>query len=94
MRNQYLAEWEAEHPLPSPTNFKVEEEVETFGVPFGYSDLADHEANFFNSVRTRKKPVENEEFGNHAAIGCHLANYSYFKDTAAQWDGAGRKIKG
>ena len=94
LRNQYLAEWEAEHPLPSPTNFKVEEEVETFGVPFGYSDLADHEANFFNSVRTRKKPVENEEFGNHAAIGCHLANYSYFKDTAAQWDGAGRKIKG
>jgi predicted dehydrogenase len=94
LRNQYFAQWEADHPLPTPTNFKVEEEVETFGAPFGYSDLSDHEANFFNSVRTRKKPVENEEFGNNAAIGCHLANYSYFKDTVAQWDGAGRKIKG
>ena len=72
----------------------MEDEVETFGVPSGYSDLADHEANFFNSVRTRKKVVENEEFGNNAAIGCHLSNYSYFKDTVAVWDGGGRKIKG
>jgi hypothetical protein len=38
--------------------------------------------------------VENEEFGNRAAIGCHLANYSYFKETVAVWDEAGRKIKG
>src|SRR5437667_6726692 len=59
LRNQYLAQWEADHPLPNPLNFKVEDEVETFGVPSGYSDLADHEANFFNSVRTRKKVVEN-----------------------------------
>ena len=94
LRNQYLAQWEADHPLPNPLNFKVEDEVETFGVPSGYSDLADHEANFFNSVRTRKKVVENEEFGNNAAIGCHLSNYSYFKDTVAVWDGGGRKIKG
>src|SRR5437660_6484655 len=94
LRNQYLAEWEAEHPLSNTLNFKVADEVETFGVPSGYSDLADHEANFFNSVRTRKKVVENEEFGNNAAIGCHLSNYSYFKDTVAVWDGGGRKIKG
>src|SRR5438309_794430 len=94
LRNEYLAQWEADHPLPNPLNFKVEDEVETFGVPSGYSDLADHEANFFNSVRTRKKVVENEEFGNNAAIGCHLSNYSYFKDTVAVWDGGGRKIKG
>jgi len=25
-------------------------------------------------------------FGNHAAIGCHLANYAYFKNTIATWD--------
>jgi len=89
-----LTKWQAEHPLPTPLNFNVEEEVETFGVPTGYSDLADHEANFFNSVRSRKKTVENEGFGHNAAIGCHLANYSYFKQTAAIWDSAGRKIKG
>jgi hypothetical protein len=94
LRNQYLAKWQSEHPLPNPLDFKVVEEVETFASPAGYSDLADHEANFFNSVRTRQKAVENEEFGNNAAIGCHLSNYSYFKDTAAVWDGAARKIKG
>ena len=25
-------------------------------------------------------------FGNHTAIGCHLANYAYFKKTIARWD--------
>ncbi len=38
-------------------------------------------------------PVDNE-FGNNAALGCHLANHSYFNKTIAVWDGAGRKIKG
>ncbi len=66
----------------------------SFTPPDGYSDLVDHEANFFNAVRSRKKVVENEEFGNNAAIGCHLANHSYFKETAAVWDPAGKKIKG
>lgn len=94
MRNQYLAKWQAEHPLPNPLQFKVDEEVETFGVPPGYSDVSDHQANFFDAVRSRKKTVENEEFGNYAAIGCHLANYAYFKQTSAVWDGAAKKIKG
>jgi len=44
-------------------------------------------------LRSRKKTVENEEFGNNAAIGCHLANDSYFKGTAAVWDEKGRKIR-
>jgi predicted dehydrogenase len=93
LRNQYLANWRSEHPLADPLQFKVAEDNEVFGVPFGYSDLADHEANFFNAVRTRKKTVENEEFGNNAAIGCHLANYSYFKETPAVWDSANRRIR-
>ena len=80
--------------MPNPLGFKVDEESETFGVPAGYSDLSDHQANFFNSVRTRKRTVENEEFGNNAAIGCHLANYSYFNKAVAVWDERGRKIKG
>jgi hypothetical protein len=45
-------------------------------------------------VRTRKPPVENEEFGNHAAIGCHLANYAYFKNTIATWDANAKTIRG
>jgi hypothetical protein len=68
--------------------------VETFVPPAGYSDLVDHQANFFNAVRTRKRVVENEEFGNNAAIGCHLANYSYFNKAVATWDEGAKKIKG
>jgi hypothetical protein len=50
-----------------------------------------HQANFFNAVRTRKATVENEVFGNHTAIGCHLANYVYFNKKIAMWDGDGRR---
>lgn len=94
LREQYLEQFEKEHPLPTALGAKPVDEVETYGTPDGYSDLVDHEANFFNAVRTRKKVVENEEFGNRAAIGCHLANYSYFKETPAVWDDAARRIKG
>jgi hypothetical protein len=37
-------------------------------------------------VDTREPVVENEIFGNHAAIACHMANYSYFHRSAATWD--------
>jgi hypothetical protein len=31
-------------------------------------------------------------FGNHAAIGCHMANYAYFNKATAVWDQAAKKI--
>ena len=89
-----MKKWQAEHPQPVPLKFKVDEEEETFTTPPDYNDTADHESNFFSSVRTRKPPVENEQFGNNAAIGCHLANYSYFRTAVAVWDPQARKIKG
>lgn len=94
LRNEYLEKFEADHPLPDPLKFQVDEESEVYTPPPGYNDVSDHQANFFNSIRSRKKTVENEEFGNIAAIGCHLANYAYFKQTAAVWDPQSRKIKG
>lgn len=93
LRKQYLAEWAAQHPQPSPLNYTAVE-AETFTAPAGYSDVSAHEANFFDTVRTRKPPVENELFGNHAAIGCHLANYAYFKNTIATWDANAKMIRG
>ena len=93
LRDQYLAEWEQKHPQPTPLHYSVDDEGESFTVPKGYSDVSDHEANFFNAVRTRKPVVENEIFGNNAALGCHLANYSYFNKTIAVWDAAAKKIK-
>jgi predicted dehydrogenase len=92
LREQYLAKFKEEHPYPAPLNWKVDEEAERYANPPGYSDLADHETNFFTAVRTRKPTVENEVFGNNAAIGCHLANYSYFNKTAAVWDAGAKKI--
>lgn len=94
LRDEYFAQWRRDHPLPEPGKFTVEAEVETFVPPPRYSDVPDHLANFFESVRTRKTPVENEVFGNHAALGCHLSNYSYDHNGLATWDAATKKIRG
>jgi len=93
-REQYIADWNREHPRPAPGENKVESEDEVYAAPPGYSDLVDHLANFFQAVRTRKPVVENEVFGNHAALtGCHLSNHSYFNKTVAVWDAASKTIK-
>jgi len=92
LREQYLETWHEEHPSPGPLQSAVDEEVETYTVPPGYSDVVDHEANFFHAVHTRKPVVENEVFGNHAAIGCHLANYAYFNKCVAVWDDGQKNI--
>jgi hypothetical protein len=93
LRNQYLAEWAADHPQPPALDYQVVE-TQTFTAPVGYSDVSAHEANFFDAVRTRRPTVENEEFGNHAAIACHLANYAYFKNTIARWHPAAKTTRG
>jgi predicted dehydrogenase len=92
LREQYLKQWHEEHPPTGALASSVDKEVESYTVPAGYSDVVDHEANFFNAVRSRKPVTENEVFGNHAAIGCHLANFAYFNKSIAVWDGAGKKI--
>src|SRR6202522_216782 len=93
LRKEYLAQWKAEHPAPEPLDYQTNEAM-IFEAPDGYSDVAAHEARFFNAVRTRKPTVENENFGNHAAIGCHLANYAYFKNKIATWDADAKTIRG
>src|SRR5581483_11192408 len=57
LRDQYLADFKKDHPY---YNVKVDEGTEVFGAPEGYSDVVDHQVNFFNAVRSRKKVVENE----------------------------------
>ncbi len=85
-----MEEWKAAHTAPPPELG----EAESFTLPQGYDDTADHIANFFRAVETREHVVEDEVFGNNAAIGCHLANYSYFHRTVATWDAATKTIKG
>jgi predicted dehydrogenase len=93
LRNEYLAKWKADNPLPGPFDYQPVE-AQTFTAPSGYSDVSAHQANFFNAVRSRKPTTENEEFGNNAAIGCHMANYAYFKNTIATWDASAGVIRG
>src|SRR6266849_1424800 len=92
LRDEYLKKWAEEHPWPAPLASKVDEDGEGYTVPPGYSDVSDHQANFFNAVRTRKPTVENEVFGNNAAIGCHLSNFAYFNKSMAVWDAKAKKI--
>src|SRR5256885_7961462 len=92
LREPYLKKWREENPLPTPLDFRVEGETETFTTPPDYDSVADHQSHFFNAVRSRKAVVENEIFGNNAAIGCHMANYAYFNKAVAVWDAAGKKI--
>src|SRR5215831_13317635 len=93
-RKEYMQQWEAEHPSASASKFDAKKETEVYNLPRNYDDVVDHQARFFEAVRSRNKTVENEEFGNNAALGCHLANYSYLNRTAAVWDADAKQIKG
>ncbi|MGZ4790106.1 MAG: Gfo/Idh/MocA family protein [Terriglobales bacterium] len=58
-----------------------------------YDDVRPHLWTFFESVRSRKPLVEDAVFGHHAALACHMANESYFRQQAVTWDEASRTIK-
>ena len=93
-REEYIANWNKQHPKPSIGEYKLDSEAEVYVPPPGYSDMVDHLNNFFQSVKTRKPVVENEVFGHHATItGCHLSNFSYFSKTGATWDASSKSIK-
>ena len=93
LREEYLENWRRNHPAPAPGKFAVGEQEEVYTPPRGYSDMTDHLANFFNSVRTRKPAIENEVYGHNAAIGCHMSNESYFTKKPAVWDAAAKAIR-
>jgi hypothetical protein len=37
--------------------------------------------------------VEDAVFGHHAALACHMANDSYFRQKAVQWNASAQKIE-
>jgi len=94
LRAEYFKSWAAEHPQPAPGRYTLMDESHLLEAPAGYDYERDHMNYFMDSVRTRKTPVEDANFGNNTAIACHMANYSYFNKTIATWDPAARKIKG
>ncbi|MCM3872866.1 MAG: Gfo/Idh/MocA family oxidoreductase [Pyrinomonadaceae bacterium] len=66
---------------------------EVYVAPQGYNDLADHLANFLDSVRTRKPVVEDAVFGFRAAGPALATNLSYFEGRSLEWDPEGVKLK-
>lgn len=88
-KKKYLSDWRTAHPQPAaplPPS-------ESYTPPQGYDDTADHIATFFRAIETREHVVEDEVFGNNAAIACHMANHSYFHKSVVTWDPAAQNIK-
>jgi predicted dehydrogenase len=65
---------------------------EKYAAPKGYSDSYDHFENFFDSVRTRRQPVEDAVFGYRAAGAALLANRSVEKGEIVHWDPDAMKL--
>jgi predicted dehydrogenase len=88
LKKKYYDDWWAAHPQ------KFEPPItETYTLPQGFDDSVAHIANFFRAVETREHVLEDEVFGNNAAIACHMANHSYFNRAAAVWDAESKTIK-
>lgn len=90
MHEAYEKKWRAENtpklgqePMPETVTYKGPD----------YDDMKPHLWTFFQAVRSRKPVVEDALFGHHAALACHLANESYFRQAAVQWDAAAKTIK-
>jgi predicted dehydrogenase len=90
MRDAYEKQWRAQNspklgqdPMPETITFKGPD----------YDDVKPHLWTFFEAVRSRQPVVEDAVFGHHAALACHMANESYFRQNAVHWDEKTRTIK-
>jgi predicted dehydrogenase len=90
MRAAYDKEWHEKNDPKLGTSKLMQ--GETYQYPAGYSEFREHLWHFFQSVKTREPSVEGPVFGNNTALGCHMANYSYFEKTPAVWDESARNI--
>ena len=90
MRDAYVKQWHQEHD-PAPGKEPAPESITYNGND--YDDLRPHMWKFFESVRSRKPLVQDTVIGHHAALGCHLANESYFRKTPVYWDATTETIK-
>ncbi len=90
LRGPYQAQWHQEHD-PKPGKEPALESVSFRGND--YDDLRPHLWNFFESVRSRKPVLQDAVFGHNAALGCHMANESYYRKKPVYWDAASQSLK-
>jgi predicted dehydrogenase len=90
----FLKEYREKYPPQRPTADGIRATgEERYNPPPRYSDHLDHHANFLESVRTRKEPVEDALFGIRAAGPALLSNQSVFEKKPFFWDAQAAKIK-
>lgn len=87
MQKDYDAKW-----TPEQRKRKTKEDI-IFKAPDGYSDHLDHFTNFFDSIRTGKKVIEDAEFGFRAAAPALSCNTSYLSKKIVHWDPVNMKLK-
>src|SRR5579863_1221381 len=90
MRDEYVKKWHEEHD-PAPGKEAAPETSTWNGND--YDDLRPHLWKFFEAVRSRQPVVQDAVFGHHAALGCHMANESYFRKAPVRWDEAAQTIQ-
>ena len=91
MQKEALDDYRKKYPSTTQTA-GVSPYTERFDAPHGYNDTYDHFVNFFNSVRTRKQPVEDATFGFRAAGAALLANMSVEKGKVVEWNPDAMKL--
>jgi len=90
MRDAYAQEWHRDHD-PVPGKEPAPESLTYNGND--YDDLRPHLWNFFEAVRTRRKVLQDAVFGHHAALACHMANESYFRQRPVRWNESSQTIE-
>lgn len=87
MQKEYDAKW-----TPAQRKRKTKDDV-VYKAPAGYDEHLDHFTNFFDSIRTGKKVVEDATFGFRAAAPTLACNDSYFSKKIVKWDPVNMKLK-
>ncbi len=77
---------------PATWNPEMKNRSETYE-QWGKGDTLIHLAHFFDSVRTRKPPVEDALMGHRAAACAHLVNASIKKGQTVHWDFERERMK-
>jgi len=90
LREEYFAEWHAEHD-PEPGSEPVEGSTTYHGQD--WDELTPHLWGFFEAVKSRQPVAQDVVYGNHAAIACHMANESFFRQAPVRWDEATRSVQ-
>jgi predicted dehydrogenase len=85
MQKDFLAQYRQKYPSTFPAS-TTQPAYDKYAAPRGYSDSFDHFSHFFDSVRSRKPPVEDAVFGFRAAGAALLSNLSIERGNVVKWD--------